>query len=81
MEKNTKICWKSIFVLNELTLKNKTHTKLYKPDDKLMGNKIFWQTILYDGARKNTWESRNLRWQIIKREIIYYQIILSPYKI
>ena len=32
-------------VLNESTLKNKTHTKLYKPDDKLMGNKIFRQTF------------------------------------
>ena len=34
-----------IWVLNESTLKNKTHTMLYKPDDKLMGNKIFRQTF------------------------------------
>ena len=42
------------FFLNDLTFQTKTHTRLYKPDDKLMGNKIFRQTILYDGARKNT---------------------------
>ena len=80
MEKVLKSVDNHFFVLNESTFLTKTHTRLYKPDDKLMGNKIFRQTILYDGARKNTWESRNLRWQIIKREIIYYQIILSPHK-
>ena len=80
MEKVLKSVDNHFFVLNESTFLTKTHTRLYKPDDKLMGNKIFWQKCFMMVLEKNTWERRNLRWQIIKREIIYYQIILSPHK-